>query len=199
MPEGDSLELYRRVQEKDSDAACELFNRYVERLMALVRVRLSSKLARRIDPEDVIQSAYRSFFAGTADGRFEVTQSGDLWKLLAAVTVNKLHRQIGHHQAGRRTVTAEKSTSLPGLYFQPLPLESLAKDPSPEEALILIEELQFVMSELKAEQREMLEMRLQGSKVSEIANQRNCSERTVRRFLEKVKNRLQQRLLDFSN
>lgn len=199
MPDSDSLELYRRVQDKDADAAHELFNRYLDRLLALVRVRLSSKLARRIDPEDVLQSAYRSFFAGAADGRFELKKSGDLWKLLAAITLNKLYRQINHHRASRRTIAAEKSANVSSMLMHPLPIEALARDPAPEEALAMVEELQYVMAELSADKREILEMRLRGSAVWEIANEKNCSERTIRRMLGKIKIRLEQRLLDLSN
>ena len=199
MSDSDSLELYRRVQEQDEAAARELFHRYLERLLALVRVRLSAKLVRRIDPEDVLQSAYRSFFTGAVDGRFELKKSGDLWNLLAAITLNKLHRQIDYHRAGRRSVAAEKSASRSSLLFHSLPIEALARDPAPEEALILVDEVQYVMADLQQDQREILEMRLQGCKVSEIANQKNCSERTVRRTLEKIKIRLEKRLLDVSH
>jgi RNA polymerase sigma factor (sigma-70 family) len=198
MLDSDTLELYRRVQEKDEAAATELFHRYLERLLAIVRVRLSAKLARRIDPEDVLQSAYRSFFAGATDGRFELNRSGDLWNLLAAITLNKLHRQIEHHRASRRNFVAENGATGRGLFLYPLPAEALAKDPAPEEAISLIEEVQSVMLDLKRDQREILEMRLQGSPISEIAQLKNCSERTVRRVLGKIKDRLKYRLFDLT-
>ena len=62
MPE-DSRELLSRFQEGDAAAAEAIFARYANRLLALARSRLSSKLARRIDADDVVQSTFRSFFA----------------------------------------------------------------------------------------------------------------------------------------
>ena len=64
MPDQNSIQLLNRVRSDDSGAAEELFERYLQRLLALVRTRLPGKLARRVDPDDVVQSAYRSFFTG---------------------------------------------------------------------------------------------------------------------------------------
>jgi len=57
-----SKELLSRVRDGNSRAAGEIFDRYLRRLIELARQRISPKLARRIDPQDVVQSAYRSFF-----------------------------------------------------------------------------------------------------------------------------------------
>src|SRR5271165_5672841 len=100
--------LMARWQSGDSAAADELFRRYADRLAALVRSRLSSKLARRLDPEDVLQSAYRSFFAGARAGRYELKRGGDLWRLLVAITLHKLQDQADYHGAGKRNINIEK-------------------------------------------------------------------------------------------
>ena len=80
----------------------EVVDRFVDRLIALARSRLSPKLARRIDPEDIVQSACRSFFRCVNAGRYELRQSNDIWKLLAAITVNKVRRQVERNTAARR-------------------------------------------------------------------------------------------------
>ncbi len=61
-----SAQLLIRWREGDQAAADALFRRYAERLIGLVRLRLSEKLARRVDPEDIVQSVYRSFFLAPA-------------------------------------------------------------------------------------------------------------------------------------
>src|SRR5438093_12587143 len=77
-----SAELVARWGGGDEAAAREIFERYVDRLTRLARVRLSTKLAARLDPDDVVMSAYRSFFVGARDRRFTLKESGDLWRLL---------------------------------------------------------------------------------------------------------------------
>src|SRR5262249_16649412 len=59
-----SAELLSRWRKGDEEAASALFRRYAEQLIVLARGHLSEKLAHRLDPQDVVQSAYRSFFTG---------------------------------------------------------------------------------------------------------------------------------------
>src|SRR5258708_13155234 len=84
-----------------------MFHRFAEKLIALGASRLSEKLGRRVDPEDVVQSAYRSFFVGARDGRYALERSGDLWRLLVAITMHKLHHQVERYTAVKRAVARE--------------------------------------------------------------------------------------------
>ena len=68
----ESIRLFERYRADESLAAEELFQRYVARLTALVRTRMSPRLARRLDAEDVVQSAYRTFFTRAKEGDFEL-------------------------------------------------------------------------------------------------------------------------------
>ncbi len=79
MPE-DSKELLDRYRHGDDVAADALYQRYADRLLTLARSRLSRQLARRIDAEDVVQSAYRSFFIHARHGEFTADCEGDLWR-----------------------------------------------------------------------------------------------------------------------
>ncbi len=75
-----SADLMARWRGGDQEAAEILFRRYVERLLALARRRMTSELSRRVDAEDVVQSAYRTFFLGVLAGRFiRCGRNGDLW------------------------------------------------------------------------------------------------------------------------
>jgi RNA polymerase sigma-70 factor (ECF subfamily) len=186
----EAAHLLARLREGDQDAASELFRRYAERLVALARSRLSAKLTPRLDPEDVVQSAYRSFFAGARDGRYDLERWGDLWRLLVTITLNKLHHQHKRNTADRRSVDRELNSDAvertggipPGL---------LTREPSPVEAIALAEELEQLMRRLEPLHRRMLELALQGYGVEEIAADTQRSERTVRRVLERVKQELE--------
>jgi len=186
----DANHLVARWRQGDQEAARLLFDRYVARLIALVRGRLSAQLAQRIDPEDVVQSAYRSFFAGAREGSLQVGQGGDLWRLLVATTLHKLHDQVRRHQAARRTVRAEEhfgsEHDLVGLYGS-----VSAREPSPLEAAAIVDTLAEVMRQLEPVERRMLELRLQGYNLDEIGVEARCSRQTVRRVLERVLHHLQ--------
>jgi RNA polymerase sigma-70 factor (ECF subfamily) len=185
-----SMRLLAQWRDGSQQAAEELFRRYVDRLMGLARSRLSEKLARRIDPEDVVQSAYRSFFVGAREGRFELERGGDLWRLLVAITLHKLQDQVDRHTAGKRSVASEQGLgSLPGM--PPVPL--LSREPSPLEALTLWDEVEQMLSRLDPMARQVFELRLQGHGLAEIAAALPCSERTVIRVLKRIKQQLEER------
>jgi RNA polymerase sigma factor (sigma-70 family) len=183
-----SFVLLERYREGDDQAAEELFNRYFARLIALARSRLSPRLARRTDPEDIVLSVYRSFFVEAREGRYVLSRGGDLWRLLAAITKHKLLRQVRSQTAGRRSVDVE------------VPLDQVEIGhkaiPSPEDAAELADELEWVLSHLDPFARRVLELRLQGLQHSEIAEDTGRSERSVRRSLAQIRKFLAERLHD---
>lgn len=173
-------ELLDRLRRGDESAAAELFDRYVDRLIELARSRLSAKLARRLDPEDIVQSAYRSFFHHARGGRYEVREEEDLWRLLAAITLHKVLRRAKYHRAQKRNVDSEES----GVLWSTLRAvghEAYAREPTPEEAFALQDQVEEVMRRLSKLQRRVIELRLQGNSVEEISIEAKCSERSVYR------------------
>jgi RNA polymerase sigma factor (sigma-70 family) len=188
----ESIVLLGRYRSGDAAAASAIFERYVSRLIGLARTRMSERLSQRVDPEDVVQSVYRSFFCKARDGRYELEKSGDLWKLLASITVNKVLKQAERHRQQKRSLAAERPLS--GGEEFPAQLEFMARDPEPFEALALVEELEYVTRNLEPHERAILELKLQGQENEVIAKELDRSERTVRRTLEKIKAALEGRL-----
>ncbi len=185
MTDAPSAELLARYRQNDPAAAEELFRRYAERLTRLARSRLSRKLSARLDPEDVVLSAYRSFFLLARDG-VALRQSGDLWRLLARITLRKVCRGARRHRAGCRSVEREQEAEA----------AVLARGPTPAEAATLTDELRAVLSPLGPVPRRIAELRLQGHEVDEIAADVKRSPRTVRRTLAWLAEELERRLRD---
>jgi RNA polymerase sigma-70 factor (ECF subfamily) len=176
----------------DQQAADALFRRYADRLIALARSRLSTKVGQRVDPEDVVHSAYRSFFADARAGRYEPQRGGDLWRLLVGITLHKVSHQVRRNLTAKRSVNRECSfASEDSMLGQNIPL--LANDPSPLDAVMLTDEIERLMRRLEPPERRMLELRLQGYNLEEIAARIPCSERTVRYAMKEVQQHLQHR------
>ncbi|MEZ6126232.1 MAG: ECF-type sigma factor [Planctomycetaceae bacterium] len=64
-----SIRLFASLVDGEASAANEVFHRYLQRLNRLARTRLAPQLNARVDPEDIVMSAYRSFFVGTFSDR----------------------------------------------------------------------------------------------------------------------------------
>ena len=191
---GSSAEMLARWRNGDEQAAGALFQRYTEKLLALVRSRLSGRLTNRFDPEDVVQSAYRSFLADAAAGHYVLKRSGDLWRLLAAITIHKTHRAVKYHTRKKRAVGREEQPGTGGL-----PAECVARTPSASEALAVVEELELVLRGLSPLHRRMVELRLRGHSLAEIAATTQRSERMVQLVLERVRGELHRRYTDYLN
>jgi eukaryotic-like serine/threonine-protein kinase len=174
-----SLVLLEDFRIGNNLAAEALFSRYFERLKALAQSRLPSRLIRRTDAEDIAMSVYRSFFAGARAGRFTLTRTGDLWRLLSAVAKHKLFRQIRHHMAGCRALDSE----VPIDQIENGTIPAHMRTPSAEEAVACSDELEWIFGRLDTTGRRVLELRLQGAELAEIAQVTNRSPRTVRRVL----------------
>lgn len=183
------MQLVSRWRSGDQAAANELFQRYADKLIGLAHRRLSTQLAARIDAQDVVQSVYCAFFVGARDGRFVLEQSGDLWRLLVAITLHKLRRQVERHTADKRNVGAERQLHDPESMYG-ISYQALAREPSPEEAVALTDTLQEIMAGLDPVQRHMVELRLQGYSVGEIVLETQRSATTVRRVLDRFREKL---------
>ncbi len=119
------------------DTDCVLFERYVTRLTALARSRLSPALRRRLDPEDLVMSAFRSFFVGVRAGKWD--RDGDLWSLLANDHIEKGGPPGSAASAAQRSIHRESSA----------PNDWIVADrdgPSAEEALVLTEQIESLIA-----------------------------------------------------
>ena len=175
----DEQRLLDLLRAGDEGAAREVFSAYVDRLLRLARERISARLARRVDPEDVVQSVFRTFFSHAREGRFILTEQDDLARLLISITVRKTLRQIAFHRAAKRDAGLE--TEVPAAAEDSPEPRALA--PSPEVAVAFVDQLEHFLSRLRPRDRTVLEMRLQGYRSEEIAREMGTSDRFVRRAL----------------
>lgn len=183
-----SRELLVGYQAGASAAADAIFNRYVERLLALARSRMSRRLRRRLDPDDVVQSAYRSFFVHARNEEYVLERAGDLWRLLASITLHKLYKQAERHTAARRSIAREIAED-ERLAF----LASI--EPTPAQAAALAEQLHLATAALTDAERATIIAHLQGDAVETIAARIGKAPRTVRRLLAQARAKLEERLL----
>jgi RNA polymerase sigma-70 factor (ECF subfamily) len=179
MPDSETdWTLLRYFREGSEEAAERLYRRYVHRLAALVRSHCSADLASRVDVEDILQSVFRTFFEGAREGRYEVPDGDDLWKLLLVLTINKMHNLRDFHFAARRDVRR----TLAGLEQDELA--------SPSEQSLVQLAVRDALEELPERYQQIVELRIEGHEIADIALRAGRSRRTVERVLHEVRERL---------
>ncbi|MEX2139569.1 MAG: ECF-type sigma factor [Pirellulales bacterium] len=169
-----------------------LWDRYFERLAALARKRLRHLPRRAADEEDVVLSAFDSFFSGVREGRFPLlSDRNSLWPLLVTITARKACNQLTHERADKRgggRVRGE-SVLVPAPESSQAGIEQIVGDnPTPGFALQVTEECQRLLDLLDDESLQRVAcLKLAGYTVPEIARQLAVVERTVERKLERIR------------
>lgn len=182
-----NLQVCDRSSQQTHGAAEDVYRRYAERLWRLAERQIGPRLARRIGPDDIVQSVFRTFFRRTEQGQFTIDQSGSLWNLLVTIAINKIRRQAEFHTAARRAVGRE-------VRGQEQVFASVADEPSHEEAVALLDELALLMDGLRDPEPEIIRLTLEGHSTDEVARHIGCSRWTVRRVLNRFGQRLEGRL-----
>jgi RNA polymerase sigma-70 factor (ECF subfamily) len=179
--------LLRRIHSGEQEAATALYLRYAERVHALARSRTSSALAARLDPEDIVQSVFRTFFRRASNGHYDLPDGDELWKLLLVISLNKIRTLAGYHRAAKRDVAATVT----------IESEAVAEGSSKEESLKILEMIiDETLSDLPEAQREMIRLRIEGHGVAEIADKTQRSKRSVERVLQQFRSRLGRLVLE---
>ena len=178
-----------RLKAGDQSTARLIFERYARRLIGLAASRLPSPLKAKEDPEDAMQSAFKSFFARQKKGEFQPEDWDELGTLLTYLTVCKVDRRIRRYLADKRDVRRESipATDADG---ETSHWEAAAPDPTPAEAAMLADTLRETTAKLAEADQTVLTMRLQGYTAGEIATAIGKSERHVFRVLAAVRDYL---------
>src|SRR6516225_8769516 len=182
-------EFLARLRGGDDAAARELFGRFAHQLIALALRHIEVGLRHKVDPEDVVQSVYKSFFVRYGDGNLDVVNWNSLWGLLTLITVRKCAERVAYHRAECRDAAREVSPPA-GEDVAPW-LEPLGREPTPLEAAVLSETVEQLFAGLDEEERPVLELSLQGYTTREISERLGRAERTVRLLREGIRHRLE--------
>jgi RNA polymerase sigma-70 factor, ECF subfamily len=182
--------LLLKVQAGEQEAATTLYLRYANQLRALAARQSSPALAARVDPDDIVQSVFRTFFRRVVKDQYEVPRGEDLWKLFLVVALNKIRNAACFHNAARRDVRQTIGlAAFPGDVQTPT---------APDESSLTI--LNLVVDEmiarLPATSQPIVKLRIEGHEVADIATQTGRSKRSVERVLQHFREQLKAALDD---
>jgi DNA-directed RNA polymerase specialized sigma24 family protein len=171
----------------DRAAAQPLWDRYFERLVRLARGKLSARVRRMADEEDVALSAFHSFCQAAEAGRFpRLHDRDDLWAVLVTLTERKAFASVGRHAAAKRGGDAVRGDSLLISPDGSPAAEPPAPDPTPAFAAEVAEQCDRLLGRLAAHEpllRDVAVWKLEGFTNQEIAAKAGKSLATVERKL----------------
>lgn len=178
--------LILRLRSGDEFAASEVYHRYAKRVFGFVEKQMADRLRAQVQPEDLVQSVFKSVFRGISSGDYNAPAGGTLWHLMAIVAVHKVRRNARRHSALKRG--ANRTSSLDAVDYFDLP-----DDCAPEAFELAIRES---IEGLKEFEQQVVLHRVQGFTVEEIATKLERSRRSVERTLQGIRSKMLEWLED---
>ena len=163
------------------------FERFTRRLIGLARAQFDARLLHKIDPEDVVLSAFKSFFIRHREGELQVGDWDNLWALLTLITRRKCADRVEYLRAQRRDIDREAGDPDGAEQLWQIAVD---REPSPPEVAILAETVECLFQSVEEDERPVLELSLQGYTASEIALRLGKALRSVHRVRERIHKRL---------
>ena len=160
----------------------------------MVRVRLPKILRNQLDSMDIVQAVLTSVFAGKPDeGATRFADVGQFRGFLAGVTRNKVYEE---HR--RRTRTQKYNLGREERLYvrkgqRDVPREVLASDPTPSEEVQADDRLGQLTRGRTPEEVQVIDLRRQGLTFDEIAQRLGIGERSVRRVIDSIRERMEAR------
>jgi RNA polymerase sigma factor (sigma-70 family) len=166
----------------DYEAARRIWERYSPRLSKLASKRLPDRLRYVVDGEDIANSVFRDLVVGLQEGRFaNLHDRGDLWTLLACITVRRAINEVKRASRQRRPPPSAQVT---------LGGELVAPGPPPDLIVMAAEQFEILLEHLGRKEEELRCIALwkfEGYTHEEIAGRLGCSCRRVARKLELIR------------
>ena len=157
------------------------------KLLAIARQRLDRKTRQKEDPEDIVQSALKSFLRLQQAGGLESTGQESLWVMLVRITQRKCSKRVRDYRRQRRDVRREVSaTATDAQSSEP----GVSREPMPDELAAFAETIELLLNGFDDRDQQIVLLRLQSCTEQEISERVALSERTVRRVLTRTKARL---------
>ncbi len=173
--------LLRRFRGGDEDAATQLYLRYAGRLRSLAAAKAGSALAARFDPDDIVQSVFRTFFRRAAAGEYVVPDGDELWKLFLVIGLNKVRAVAAHHKAAKRDVRQTAGGEA---------VEGAMPSSVEDDYRLLQMTIDEMLAPLSATHREIITLRIAGHDVADISTRTGRAKRSVERILQEFRTSL---------
>jgi DNA-directed RNA polymerase specialized sigma24 family protein len=182
-----------RLQAGEQVAFQKLWERYFRRLVGLVRKRLQGAPRCAADEEDVVLSAFDSFFRRAREGRFpQLLDRNDLWQLLVLIAGRKASNLAQHERrekrGGGRVCHASALLSGDGSEQGPLFADLIGREPEAAVAAQVAEDYERLLDGLGDDAlRSIAVWKLEGYTNEEIAAKLGRAPATVERKLRLIR------------
>lgn len=178
----DFAELLALARGGDVDAVGQIARLYEPDLLIAARVHLGPALRPYLDSLDLVQSVHRSLLLGLRNEKFEVNDARGLLALALTMVRRKVARQWRRHRRQVRPVGEQPADVLVTL---------CSRSSGPAATAAVRDAITRLWAELDTDERELLELRLQGYSTVEAAGRLGKTPEALRVRLHRLRKRLE--------
>lgn len=184
-----------RIKSGGETATADVWKHFYVRLVGLARRKLQVAPRRVADEEDVVLSAFETFFRRATEGKFpQLHDRHDLWQLLVKITERKALNQLRHQGRAKRGGGGVRGESVflnaAATTAQEAINQFPSVEPTPEFAAAVAEGFRGLLDRLgDAELRQIALLKLEGWTNEEIAGRIDRSLPTVERRLRLIRDK----------
>ena len=178
-------DLIQRIRNGDESAATALHRRYAVRLHRLAERKISISSRPTAEPEDIVQSVFKSLFRGVNSGSYQAPDSQSLWSLLAVIAIHKISRRVSRSRSVKARAFPTTAEGEPTFEEE--------SQVSPEQFESSVQEVLEMLSPLE---QSVARLRIEGYLVEEISDKLGRSARTIERNLQQIRQKLSELLDD---
>ena len=181
-----------RLKKGDERAIGELWTIYACRLQRLARQHLASRFRRASDEDDVVTQVFWKLWKAVGKGRYSNVSTGkQIWSLFRQMTINQCQDQIRYETRQRRCASASSGADV-SFDERAVPVNC---GPTPGDVMVREELVNQFRRGLDPDLDSLMQRRLTGHTIRDLARQEGCSARTVERRLKHLRNEI----LEFGN
>ena len=159
-----------------------LFEEYLPKLIAVAANRIGDRFQGKFDGEDIAGTVCRSVFRRWKDGKFTFDDDAEFWRLLVTIAKRKISNLVRHFNTEKCDINLEVSEVANAIVASP--------EPGPQDAVAIKESISKLARRLDDLENQIFKLRMEGREFQEIADQLGVSERTVRRKIIVIRERL---------
>ncbi|MGE3809137.1 MAG: RNA polymerase sigma factor [Gemmataceae bacterium] len=176
-------ELMHRLRRASDGAARELFSRYGDHVLLVVRRKLDRRLRKRFDSIDFTQDVWASFFAIPPE-RFTFEEPQALVAYLTRIAQYKVIERF-RQQVETRKYNIDRESPL-DLFGSEAREHPPVPEPGPEEQVAIKEQWERLLADHTHRDQQIIAMLRDNYSQREIAEQLRISDKTVRRVIQRL-------------
>jgi RNA polymerase sigma factor (sigma-70 family) len=193
LDDADFAALIESARLGDEAAVAVLLGRFEPEIRTMVRVRLPRILRNQFDSMDIVQAVWTSVFTGKADDVARFSDVGQFRGFLAGVARNKVYEEYRRRTRTKKYGLLREERLYVRKGERDVPLDVVASDPTPSEEVQADDRLDQLTRGRPLEEVRIIDLRRQGLTFDEIAQRLGTSERSVRRVIKSIQERMEAR------